>query len=532
MELQQLTAEPAGLGSSAPAGQLQVTDTDQGKVGGHDAEGAVSDSDSGDAMHWPKRQRRAVNKEGFVDITKVQRLGHYRRHTAANKGGKCRATTARQERKRPHGRKKGLYAAVPVGDGGAVVVRQQGLSSYSFLARVELSRMARQGGLQPGLCTETKTQAQLKVLDRRRWIDVARRQQKFGLVTLEAQLETPSSRNRRTRRRNRRAKRALTSSSSDDEGEGVAEEKAEGEEAAEEYVGKTLSHRLIKITLKENETMALLSKRHGVELSEMLRINRDRFFGSALNPSSKLRRGYFAVVPDPQANLVTTVVSYKGWDTKSLRVPRQIWYAQDAEGSQHKIYSEELLTGLGYNIAGPKIGQRTAQQALSESQIVWGTVLGFLPQQPGRNSEDWWHVLHNDGDREDLDEGQLTHAIRLAEELTQKQQQQQTTKAATAADVASGVDTTDGHIAQQRTKATAQPPPRHRSVHATVSEAAAKSVAKQRKIKSHSHSRRKAKQKRADGAATHAGSDGVIAAVAAPKAKQVILELFSGTLNR
>ena len=54
-----------------------------------------------------------------------------------------------------------------------------------------------------------------------------------------------------------------------------------------------------------------------------------------------------------------------------------------------------------------------------------GRVLSWVPANPENGDQALWHVHHNDGDEEDLDEAEMKAALRLAAKVARKAKQGQ-----------------------------------------------------------------------------------------------------------
>ena len=71
------------------------------------------------------------------------------------------------------------------------------------------------------------------------------------------------------------------------------------------------------------------------------------------------------------------------------------------------------------------LGERIARHFDGFSVPSAGRVVSWVPANPSEGDQALWHVRHNDGDEEDLDEAEMKAALKLAAKVARKLKQEQ-----------------------------------------------------------------------------------------------------------
>ena len=192
----------------------------------------------------------------------------------------------------------------------------------------------------------------------------------------------------------------------------------EGADTSDAYgIGLTLTEPIKKHMCKDDDSVLQAAEKYGVDPADVMQLNRGRRFGPELTIRSLLMEGAFLLVPDATEKFGSTVTKYLGiFPTDNC----EYWEITDKDSAKHRIDADTLYRGLGYQTRPecPHMNSRIVRSytKIAGTMLSEGGVVGYMPagDEPGENA--LWLVMHDDGDREDLDEEELAAALRLAEE--------------------------------------------------------------------------------------------------------------------
>ena len=223
---------------------------------------------------------------------------------------------------------------------------------------------------------------------------------------------------------------------------------------------------------RDDDSVATVAQREGVDESEMLRINREWLFkdegegkkSKGLGLTDLLTAGKsWLLIPDHKSAMSCTVASYVGWEpvpVESVELAKQpkfatwrqhwrectgqdgmvsptgwwreVWkVTDDQSGKELTVCSDQdMIESIG-GTKNPDRCEHIGKRLLLSFPVdgnsartveTEGTVVAFFPQ------EEWYMVLDTDKDRTDLEEYQVHDAIKR---LQNRQQQQPATQSAT-----------------------------------------------------------------------------------------------------
>ena len=150
--------------------------------------------------------------------------------------------------------------------------------------------------------------------------------------------------------------------------------------------------------------------------AQMLAVNRRLLLGPKLRAKSLLKAGTILLIPDAACKLHSTVTKYLGFfDAGDVHSER--WEATDGDDLIYKVDASNVYEGMGYSTDpdGAYMGERVVRRFENGGESD-GVVVGRMAAGQAADEPAVWLVLHNDGDREDLEKHELEEAIALAKQ--------------------------------------------------------------------------------------------------------------------
>ena len=194
--------------------------------------------------------------------------------------------------------------------------------------------------------------------------------------------------------------------------------------AQDAYTGQQVLEWVAKYeTVKENETIKQIAIRFELETSELVKYNNERWFGGKLKENSKLRAGTRMLLPQPRPG--------DGMEGEVVATNYVLWTVKHGDGDVVDLNATEIRAARwNYRVVAEKwqtmgtansfIDDRIRREYPVEGQAysVNGTIVGYLP--PGEEADDFamWHVMHDDGDDEDLEQDEVVQGSLLFKEWT------------------------------------------------------------------------------------------------------------------
>eukprot|EP01052_Picozoa_sp_SAG31_P052963 SAG31_NODE_13339_length_876_cov_0.851995_1_plen_222_part_10 len=197
------------------------------------------------------------------------------------------------------------------------------------------------------------------------------------------------------------------------------------ETAKDAYTGQQVLEWVRKYqTSKDNETAKQIAAKFSIGVAELVGYNNQRWFGGKLTASSKLHVGTRLLIPKPlpkEGQLLTG-----GMQGEVVATNYVLWTVKHTDGDMVDLVATEVRAARwNYRVlhekwqtrkpTNPYIGQRIRRSypVGGHDHVVNGTIVGYLP--PGEEADDFalWHVMHDDGDDEDLEEQEVLDGIRL-----------------------------------------------------------------------------------------------------------------------
>jgi hypothetical protein len=193
-----------------------------------------------------------------------------------------------------------------------------------------------------------------------------------------------------------------------------------------EYVGKSVRDYFYKVVSKEDETPAVIAQSLCIDTAAFVSYNQRRWYPQ-LTESSKLRGGTHLLVPTQTTGVgsvnekhgvegVVSATNYLHWridfesgervEVDEVDVRRAFW--------QHRCHAEgwQTAAGAGGDYVGRRIRLERGVNASLGAAHVHATCVAYLPQGEDVDDFELWHVIHDDGDDEDLERHEIEPALK------------------------------------------------------------------------------------------------------------------------
>ena len=204
-----------------------------------------------------------------------------------------------------------------------------------------------------------------------------------------------------------------------------------------EYVGKRVREYFYIVRASEGQTPDAIAQTAKVDVGALVGFNQRRWFPEGLTQSSKLSAGTKLMVPTIPENLVVaaaaatererhgqngfiSATNFRKWrveyesgeiaELDEVDVRRACWL--------FRCNDEGWLStaGVGDGYVGRRL--RLVWDVDTPSQnYTLATVVGYLPQGEDEDDFEMWHVIHDDGDDQDLERHEIEPAIRAFQAL-------------------------------------------------------------------------------------------------------------------
>eukprot|EP01052_Picozoa_sp_SAG31_P002781 SAG31_NODE_100_length_25264_cov_38.715359_16_plen_937_part_00 len=230
--------------------------------------------------------------------------------------------------------------------------------------------------------------------------------------------------------------------------------------AKDSYTGQKVCERVGKyVTQSKGETLRDIAAKLELDLRELVRYNNSRMYDGRMKPASRLPVGTTVLFADgPGTKAVIGEVwatNYVVWAVRHLDGTDDVVGLRDTEVRaarwEQRVTEEKWCVERGVDeYVGERI--RRTYPVDGKPYSVEGTIVGFLPagDDPEEDYE-LWHVMHDDGDDEDLERDQVEDGLAAFKKKMEeheavgatKRDYQPTSAAAIEAGIAEGLPTSE-----------------------------------------------------------------------------------------